>query len=133
MTKGREEAMMIAAKILNGPFDKISQEDLETILDFGNVVGGFICGVRWADKNPESPWHHVGQIMPEECCPKLGGDRKHRYTIKVFVRMMDGRMMETTRRLSIDGTWYWNMDMRMREQITHWMAVPPINWNLPEG
>ena len=43
MTKERENAMMVAAKILAGPFDKIANEDLNMILEHGNLAGAFIC------------------------------------------------------------------------------------------
>lgn len=120
--------MMVAAKILAGPFDKIANEDLNTILEHGNVTGAFICGVRWADKNPDSPWVDVNTRMPEDCLPELSDETRMRKSIKAFVNMMDGRLMEVERRIGLNGKWYWNMDIRMREQITHWMPVPSIKF-----
>ena len=120
--------MMVAAKILTGPFYKIANEDLITIIEYGTVTGAFICGVRWADKNPETPWVDVNTRMPEDSLPELSDETKMRKSIKAFVNMMDGRLMEVERRIGLNGKWYWNMDIRMREQITHWMPVPSIKF-----
>lgn len=125
--------MLIAAKMLaKSPFDKLDNEVLETMLTHGNIVGAFICGVRWADKNPDSPWVDVNTRMPEDSLPELSDETRMRKSIKAFVNMMDGRLMEVERRIGLNGKWYWNMDIRMREQITHWMPVPSIKFKNSE-
>ena len=124
--------MMVAAKILAGPFDKISNEDLNTILEHGNVAGGFICGVRWADKNPETPWVDANKRLPEDSLPHLSNKDLERQSIKVMVRMMNGSVLEANRRISLDGVWYWNIPVRMRDHITHWMPVPSVMFKRTE-
>lgn len=69
MNAEREQRMMIAAKILAGaPFNELPQDELDIMLNHGNIIGGFICGVHWADKNPESPWIHIESRMPDKVC-----------------------------------------------------------------
>ena len=126
MNTEREAAMLVAANLLSGPINKIDSKDLETMLEYGNVPGAFICGVRWADKNPESPWVNVEERMPEECIPNVSDQSRTREQIKVMVMLMNGNVMQTTRRKGIQGVWYFNIPLRMRDQITHWMPIPPL-------
>ena len=124
MNTEREQRMMDAAKILSGPIDKIHSDDLDRILTHGNVQGAFICGVHWADKNPESPWINIGVRMPEDSLPNLSNTDRRRKRIKTILLMKDGRIMEGYRWMTNDGTWYWNIPICMRDEITHWMPVP---------
>ena len=125
--------MLIAAKMLaKSPFDKLDNEVLETMLTHGNIVGAFICGVRWADKNPDSPWVDVNTRMPEDSLPHLSNKEMERQSIKVMVRMMNGSVLEANRRISLDGVWYWNIPVRMRDHITHWMPVPSVMFKRTE-
>ena len=126
MTKEREQRMMIAAKILAGkPINELPKDELDIMLNHGNIIGGFICGVRWADKNPESPWVQINVRMPEDSLPELTNTELRKKDIKAIILFKDGRIMEGHRRISSDGTWYWNIPLRMRDQITHWMPIPP--------
>lgn len=119
--------MLVAAKMLaKSPFDKLDSEVLETMLTHGNIAGAFICGARWADKNPDSPWVDVNTRMPEDSLPHLSNKDLERQSIKVMVRMMNGSVLEANRRISLDGVWYWNIPVRMRDHITHWMPVPSV-------
>ena len=130
MTTERESRILIAAKILaRSSSSELSAEDNRLLYTHGPVVGSFICGVRWADKNPESPWVHVDERMPEDSLPKLSDEYKNRRHVKVFLRMKNGRIMEAERRMGSDDTWYFNTPLCMRDQITHWMPVPPIPTN----
>lgn len=126
MNTEREQRMMIAAKILAGkPINELSEKELDIMLNHGNIIGGFICGVRWADKNPESPWVQINVRMPEDSLPELTNTELRKKDIKAIILFKDGRIMEGHRRISSDGTWYWNIPLRMRDQITHWMPIPP--------
>ena len=126
MTKEREQRMMIGAKILAGtPINELPKDELDIMLNHGYIIGGFICGVRWADQNPENPWISVKERLPEDSLPDLSDKELVRKTVKVIVLMMDGRIMETCRRIYHDHLWYWNIPSRMREQVTHWMPIPP--------
>lgn len=127
MNNRREASMLIAANLLQkSPIDELAKEDLETMLKHGNIIGAFICGVRWADKHPESPWIEIGGRMPEDSLPQLSNKELERQSIRVMVRMMNGSIMEANRRISLDGIWYWNIPTRMRDQITHWMPIPAL-------
>lgn len=126
MNTEREQRMMIAAKILAGnPINELPKDELDIMLNHGNIIGGFICGVRWADKNPESPWVQINVRMPEDSLPELTNTELRKKDIKAIILFKDGRIMEGHRRISSDGTWYWNIPLRMRDQITHWMPIPP--------
>lgn len=127
MDKERETAMLIAANILaKKPFEQLDKQDLATMINHGNVRGAFICGVRWADRNPESPWVQINVRMPEDSLPELANTELRKKDIKAIILFKDGRIMEGHRRISSDGTWYWNIPLRMREDITHWMPIPPV-------
>ena len=127
MNNKREISMLIAANLLaKAPFDQLSEEDLSTMLKHGNITGAFVCGVRWADKNPESPWVHISERMPEDSLPELSTKERERQSVKVMILMKSGQVMEATRRISLDGKRYWNIPLRMREDITHWMPIPPV-------
>ena len=126
MNAEREQRMMIAAKILAGtPFNELPQDELDIMINHGNIIGGFICGVRWADKNPENPWIHIESRMPEQSLPELCNRELRKKSIKAILLLKNGRTIEGYRRISTDGNWYWNIPIRMRDEITHWMPVPP--------
>lgn len=119
--------MLVAANLLaKAPIDKLDVEDLDTMLTHGTITGAFICGVRWADRNPKSPWVHISERMPEDSLPDLSNKELERHSIKVMIQRKSGQVMEATRRISLDGKWYWNIPLRMREDITHWMPIPPV-------
>lgn len=99
---------------------------MNTIFVHGNIIGVFICGVRWADRNPESPWVNISERMPEDSLPELANKELRKKDIKAIILFKDGRIMEGHRRISSVGTWYWNIPLRMREDITHWMPIPPV-------
>lgn len=125
MTPEREKLMLAGAKILAGtPFNELPEEELDIMLNHGNIIGGFICGARWADQNPASPWVSVKDRLPEDSLPILTNPQLGRKSIRVIVLMMDGRIMEAHRRFYSNRQWYWNIPSRMREQVTHWMPVP---------
>ena len=127
MDKEREQRMMIEAEILaDSPFDMLPKEQRDGINSYGVVRGAFICGVRWADRNPESPWVQINVRMPEDSLPELANTELRKKDIKAIILFKDGRIMEGHRRISSDGTWYWNIPIRMRDQITHWMPIPAI-------
>ena len=126
MNKDRETAMLMAAAILDGPIENIPRNDLDAMLKHGYVRGSFICGVRWGDRNPESPWVNISEWMPEDSLPELPNTELRKKDIKAIILFKDGRIMEGHRRISSDGTWYWNIPIRMRDQITHWMPIPPM-------
>lgn len=127
MDKERETAMLIAANILaKKPFDQLDKQDLTTMINHGNIRGAFICGVRWADRNPENPWVQINVRMPEDSLPELSNTELRKKDIKAIILFKDGRIMEGHRRISSDGTWYWNIPLRMRDDITHWMPIPPV-------
>ena len=126
MNTEREAAILVAANILaNTPIDMMNKEDVSTMIKHGSVKGAFICGVRWADKNPESPWVNVEERMPESSIPEVSDQSRSRAQIKVMVMLKNGNIMEATRRKGIHGIWYFNIPLRMRDQITHWMPIPP--------
>lgn len=119
--------MLVAANLLaKAPIDKLEKEDLKTMLTHGNITGAFICGVRWADRNPESSWVQINERMPEDSLPELSNTELRKKDIKAIIRFKDGRIMEGHRRISTSGIWYWNIPIRMREDITHWMPIPPV-------
>ena len=127
MDKEREQRMMIEAGILaDSPFDMLPKEQRDGINSYGVVRGAFICGVRWSDRNPESPWVQINVRMPEDSLPELANKQLERQSVKVMIVRRNGQVMEASRRISLDGKWYWNIPVRMRDDITHWMPIPPV-------
>lgn len=128
MTKEKEISMLLVAKILTRtPIDKVSEEDFKMMFDHDPIQGSFICGVCRAEQNPESPWMSIADRMPEDSLPVLSNPKKIiKKPIKVMVCMRNGQVMQATRRTSIDGIWYFNIPLCMRDQITHWMPLPPL-------
>lgn len=127
MDKEREQRMMIEAGILaDSPFGMLPKEQRDGINSYGVVRGAFICGVRWADRNPESPWVNISERMPEDSLPNLANKQLERQSVKVMIVRRNGQVMEASRRISLDGKWYWNIPVRMRDDITHWMPIPPV-------
>ena len=126
MTKEREQRMMIAAKILAGtPINELSEKEREVMMEHGTIVGSFICGVLWADQHPENPWVHVNERKPEDSLPTVNDEEYGRKCIRVMVLMKSGNIMSTTRMYS-NGTWYFNLPLRMRDDIVYWMPVFPV-------
>lgn len=126
MNAEREQRMMIAAKILAGkPINELPKDELDIMLNHGNIIGGFICGARWADKNPENPWVSVNERLPEDSLPTVSNEEYGRKCIRVMVLMKSGNIMSTTRMYS-NGTWYFNLPLRMRDDIVYWMPVFPV-------
>lgn len=135
MNKEREQRMMDAAiMIAHASVNTLSTEESNVLKENGPIKGSFVCGVRWADRNPESPWVNISERLPEESLPAIS---KPKYAlkkpIKVMLRMKNGHVMQATRRISIGGTWYFNIPIPMREQITHWMPIPPVPNVEPEN
>ena len=128
MDKERESRMLAAAAFLvNRPIDEINMEDLKDMVEYGQVAVAFVCGVRWADNNPESPWININRLNPEDCVPKLNVQGKKRKYIKVLLRFKDGSIMESHRvRLVTDENWMWVIPVRMQDQVTHCLYIPPI-------
>lgn len=127
MDKEREQRMMIEAGILaDSPIYMLPKEQRDGINNYGVVRGAFICGVRWADRNPESPWVQINERMPEDSLPNLANKQLERQSVKVMIVRRNGQVMEASRRIILDGKWYWNIPIRMREDITHWMPIPPV-------
>lgn len=127
MNQERIREMMAAAEMLaKKTIDQLASHDLDTIINYGPVMGGFICGVHWADKNPESPWVNIEDRMPEESLPEVSNPERSRDYIKVMIRLKNDTIMEARRKLSHNRMYYWNIPIRMRDQITHWMPIPPL-------
>ena len=127
MNKEREIQMLLAAKILaKTPIDEVDKEDLSIMVHNGPVQGAFILGVHWADKNPESPLVNIEDRMPEDSLPEVSNPERSRDYIKVMIRLKNDTIMEARRKLSYNRMYYWNIPIRMRDQITHWMPIPPV-------
>lgn len=126
MTTERESRILIAAKTLaRSSSSELSVEDNRLMYAHGPVVGAFICGARWADQHPENPWVHVNERKPEDSLPTVSFEENGRKCIRVMVLMKSGNIISTTRMYS-NGTWYFNLPLRMRDDIVYWMPVFPV-------
>lgn len=127
MTDEKRNRMFEAAKFLSQQHqeDKLSYDDRQLFYHFGQTAASFVLGARWADK--EGSWINITDRMPEDSLPVLSNPKKTiKKPIKVMVCMRNGQVMQATRRTSIDGIWYFNIPLCMRDQITHWMPIPPL-------
>ena len=126
MNKEKLERMWNAAKMLGkkAAEDTLNYDDRQLLQLHGLVAGSFVIGARWSDK--ESPWTRTDTRMPEKSIPEISSTDRERDQIKVMVRLMNGNVMQAYRRKSSEGIWYFNIPMQMRDQITHWMPIPPV-------
>ena len=126
MNKEKLERMWNAAKMLGkkAAEDTLNYDDRQLLQLHGLVAGSFVIGARWSDK--ESPWIRTDTRMPEKSIPEISSTDRERDQIKVMVRLMNGNVMQANRRKSSEGIWYFNIPMQMRDQITHWMPIPPL-------
>ena len=126
MNKEKIERMWKAAEMLGkkSAEDSLCYDDRQLLFHHGLVAGSFVIGARWSDN--ESPWIKTDVRMPEHSLPEISSTDRERDQIKVMVRLMNGNVMQANRRKSSDGIWYFNIPMQMRDQITHWMPIPPV-------
>lgn len=127
MTEDKRTRMYEAALLLAQQHqdDKLCYDDRQLFYRFGQTAASFVIGARWSEK--EDSWVSIADRMPEDSLPVLSNPKKIiKKPIKVMVCMKNGHVMQATRRASIDGTWYFNIPMAMRDQITHWMPIPPV-------
>ena len=126
MTEDKRNRMFEAAKFLAQQHqeDKLSYDDRQLFYHFGQTAASFVLGARWADK--EGSWINITDRMPEDSLPEVSNPKRSRDYIKVLIRLKNDTIMEGRRRLSYNRTYYWNIPIRMRDQITHWMPIPPL-------
>lgn len=126
MTDEKRNRMFEAAKFLAQQHqeDKLSYDDRQLFYHFGQTAASFVLGARWADK--EGSWINITDRMPEDSLPEVSNPKRSRDYIKVLIRLKNDTIMEGRRRLSYNRTYYWNIPIRMRDQITHWMPIPPL-------
>ena len=126
MTDEKKNRMFEAAKFLAQQHqeDKLSYDDRQLFYHFGQTAASFVLGARWADK--EGSWINITDRMPEDSLPEVSNPKRSRDYIKVLIRLKNDTIMEGRRRLSYNRTYYWNIPIRMRDQITHWMPIPPL-------
>lgn len=127
MNDYKKERMFEAAKFLSQQHkeEQLCYDDRQLFYHFGQTAASFVIGARWSEK--EDSWVSITDRMPEDSLPVLSPLQKSiKKPIKVMVCMMNGQVMQATRRCSIDNKWYFNIPMRMRDQITHWMPIPPV-------
>ena len=119
MTTERDKRMMEAALFLaKSPFDKLPTEELDLLLDHGNLIGGFICGARWAENNPINPWVNVNERMPEMGVPVL----------TYMVSFLKGA--KPILLINVLNEKGWKETMRKYYKVTHWMPIPPIEYSV---
>ena len=126
MTEDKRNIMFEEAKFLAQQHqeDKLSYDDRQLFYHFGQTAASFVLGARWADK--EGSWINITDRMPEDSLPEVSNPKRSRDYIKVLIRLKNDTIMEGRRRLSYNRTYYWNIPIRMRDQITHWMPIPPL-------
>ena len=74
------------------------------------IASGFEEGVKWADKNPKSPWISVKDDLP---CNH--SDLVLTYNDTPF----------STKRVMVDDRgWIWNY--LTKDKITHWFPIPEL-------
>ena len=127
MTDEKKNRMFEAAKFLAKQHqeDQLCYDDRQLFYHFGQTAASFVLGARWSEK--EDSWVSITDRMPEDSLPVLSNPQKTiKNPIKVMVCMKSGQVMQATRRCSLDGVWYFNIPLCMRDQITHWMPIPPV-------
>ena len=126
MTEDKRTRMYEAALLLAQQHqdDKLCYDDRQLFYRFGPTAASFVIGARWSEK--EDSWVSIADRMPEDSLPEVSNPKRSRDYIKVLIRLKNDTIMEGRRRLSYNRTYYWNIPIRMRDQITHWMPIPPL-------
>ena len=82
------------------------------------MATGFEAGVKWADKNPKSPWISVKYDLPCNHEELISLDDK-RYTLYVVAVIHNFIIM--CRMYKEDDKWYWEND-----EPTNWFPIPEL-------
>ena len=80
------------------------------------MATGFEAGVKWADKNPKSPWISVEDDLPCNHEELISPDDK-RDTLYVATVIRGHIIFSRMRKL--EGKWFWEND-----EPTHWFPIP---------
>ena len=84
------------------------------------IASGFEEGVKWADKNPKSPWISVDDDLP--CNPKYL--KQEELSPWVLVISEEGEIFFAQMML-MRGEWIWHSHFsREHNNICYWMMVP---------
>ena len=91
------------------------------------IASGFEEGVKWADKNPKSPWISVDDDLPcnhedlmEPVCQL--DDRLIYETKRVFVRCSNNSFC-TAHMVNLHNRWKWYPE---DIDVKHWMPIPNL-------
>ena len=88
------------------------------------MATGFEAGVKWADKNPKSPWISVDEDLPCNHDELMSKDIlfSHKETVRVLTLQSDGDV-ETDFMVHYKGEWKWWSNRRH----THWFPIPKLS------
>ena len=81
------------------------------------MATGFEAGVKWADKNPKSPWISVDEDLP---CNHQELTHSN-YTDRVLVLSRNG-YSEVAFMCLIEDAWEWNTLIK----VLYWMPIPKL-------
>ena len=85
---------------------------------------GFEAGVKWADKNPKSPWISVKDDLPcnHKEMIKVVVEDADTYTDRVLVMTDKGTMTIAYMYKVNSWLWYWSET----ERVAYWMPIPKL-------
>ena len=89
------------------------------------IASGFEEGVKWADKNPKSPWISVKDDLPcNHSDLVLTYNDTPFSTKRVLVRTDIHTLFLCEMKEDDDRGWIWNYSTK--DKITHWFPIPEL-------
>ena len=87
------------------------------------IASGFEAGVKWADKNPKSPWISIEDDLPCNHSDLVLTYNDISFSTKRVLVMTDIHTLFLCDMKKDNGRgWIWNY--LTKDKITHWMPIP---------
>lgn len=84
------------------------------------IASGVEEGIKWADKNPKSPWISVEDDLPCNHKELISSDKSSvNLTVTEYVVAAIYGYKVLSRMYELDGKWYWEND-----EPAHWFPIP---------
>ena len=89
------------------------------------MATGFEAGVKWADKNPKSPWISVDEDLPCNHSDLVLTYNDIPFSTKRVMVVTDiHTLFLCEMKKDDDRGWIWNYSTK--DKITHWMLIPEL-------
>ena len=106
-------------------YGKLHNDTLKGLLK--HYQEGFVAGVKWADKNPKSPWISVEDDLPCNHVELLVDCFQTKYVEACFTHLDGSSFVTIEKMVRVDvgmdkDCWQWSSNLR--EHVTYWKPIP---------